>query len=338
MPPHPKEHALIDISRETQPVSWHILGAGAMGCLWAARIWQHRNAGPNCLANPPVTLLLRSADAQRQWQEHEAITIRDETGIQKVPVAGLNLHETTKPIDNLLLCTKSQDAQSALRSVLHLLHPKSRVLLLQNGIKAQREIARAFPELTLFCLSTSHGAYRKGPFDVVHAGCSDTYLGCFTPHEIFSSEPNPALLCALPVEVMHIHWDRDITKRLWTKFAINCAINALTVVYDCRNGDLLTLPAAVADLASLCAEIEHILASVPEYTANLNLTEEVEKVLRATAENFSSTLQDVRLGRPIEIDYFNPYLCELAQTAEISCAVNNDVMRRFYVITNGLQH
>jgi 2-dehydropantoate 2-reductase len=31
-------------------------------------------------------------------------------------------------------------------------------------------------------------------------------------------------------------WSTDILTRLWRKLALNCAINPLTVLHDCRNG------------------------------------------------------------------------------------------------------
>ena len=137
---------------------------------------------------------------------------------------------------------------------------------------------------------------------------------------------------------MNIHWKSNITNSLWIKFAINCAINALTVIYNCRNGELLSEPAAANELVGLCAEIQSILTSVAECPSPLNLYQKVETVLQATAQNYSSTLQDVRNGRPSEIDYLNQHLVELAKSANLESPINNSVLRRFRCIAGTTRH
>lgn len=308
---------------------WHILGAGAMGCLWAARIWQHAQSGG---AAAPVSFLLRDAAALTRWQRVGGVLVHASGTRTLVPVGATTVARQGALIDNLLLCTKAQDALPALLSVEHLLHADSQVLLIQNGTGAQYAIAERFPTLALFCLSTSHGAYLTGDYEVVHAGQGESYLGSMNPQRPPSPAAQSRLLACLPSVTMNIVWDSDITGRLWTKFAVNCAINALTVIYDCRNGELLTLPNAAAQLRELCAEIQSIMLTVAACPQPLGLIGKVEAVVAATAQNYSSTLQDVRNGRPTEIAYFNGFLGELARLASMDCPVNDAVLRRFSAI------
>lgn len=301
-----------------------------MACLWAAKIWQHAQSAPVLDQQvAPATLLLRNEDALARWKRVGQVIIHFEGAKVRTGVNAMTIANAPATIDNLLICTKAQDALSALYSVAHLLHPHSRVLLIQNGIKAQQEIAREFPSLSLFCLSTSHGAYMLSDFEVVHAGQGEAYLGSLDPEQSRSVNAQQQLLDSLPRKVMNIHWDFDITDRLWTKFAINCAINALTVIYDCRNGELLVIPAATIELRALCAEIETIMSSATACPQPLALFDKTSKVLESTRMNYSSTLQDVRKARPTEIDYFNGYLCELARKANCQYPLNEALMRRF---------
>lgn len=297
-----------------------------MGCLWAAKIRQYAEASP-------VTLLLRDEAALSRLQRLGGVLIHTDGVEELVPVEASTIANSQRRIDNLLLCTKAHDAIEALESVAHLLSANSRVLLIQNGIKAQCAIAERFPTLALYALSTSHGAYLLRDYEVVHAGHGDAYLGALNPEAMRNTRELSPILNSLPCASMNIVWDTNITDRLWTKFAVNCAINALTVIYDCRNGDLLTLPAAVAQLRALCAEIESIMLTVAACPQPLALFEKVEAVLRTTAHNYSSTLQDVHNGRTTEIDYFNGFLCELARLADQDCPLNNAILRSFKVIT-----
>lgn len=304
-----------------------------MGCLWAARIWQHaQQHAAQYGASAPVTLLLRDAAALARWQRVGGVLIRSGGTEELVPVNASTIANTLGPIDNLLLCTKAQDALEALASIAHLLHDNTRVLLVQNGIKAQQVIAARFPTLALYYLSTSHGAFLHSDYNVVHAGQGDAYLGSPLPAAILPADQREQLLSSLPCASMNIVWDGNITGRLWTKFAVNCAINVLTVIYDCRNSGLLTLPAAAAQLRELCAEIESIMLTVEACPQPLALLPKVETILTATAHNFSSTLQDVHKGRATEIAYFNGHLRELAQLAGQDCPLNDALLRKFEAI------
>ena len=303
-----------------------------MGCLWAARIWQHAQLTKQHSTAPPATLLLRDEAALTRWQHYEGILIYADGNETLVPVAASTVANAPSPIDKLLICTKAQDALPALHSVAHLLHADCSVLLLQNGIKAQKAIAEHFPALALYCLSTSHGAYLRSDFSVVHAGLGQAYLGSLNPRRSLPAEESSTLLNCLPSATMNIAWDSDITGRLWTKFAVNCAINALTVIYDCRNGELLTRPEAKARLHALCTEIEGVMLTIADCPQPLSLLEKVETVLAATAQNYSSTLQDVHNARPTEIAYFNGYLGELARIAGLECPLNDAVLQSFNAI------
>lgn len=304
-----------------------------MGCLWAARIWQQAQLGGEQNGKvPPVTLLLRDESALTRWQRVGGVMVQTNGTEALVPVDATTIANYHGPIDKLLLCTKAQDALITLGSVAHLLHANSQVFLIQNGIKSQRAIAEEFPALMQLCLSTSHGAYLLADFNVVHAGHGQSHLGLLKNADLLSSQGKLQILNSLPTASMNITWDPDITGRLWTKFAINCAINALTVIYNCRNGELLTRPGAASELRELCIEIENIMLTIPACPQPLTLYQKVKTVIEATARNYSSTLQDVRNGRRTEIDYFNGYMGELAQLADMDCPLNDDILRRFNAI------
>ncbi len=293
-----------------------------MGCLWAAALADHAIV---CKTAATVTLLTRSKQDTDLCQSQGGIVLREGEQTRVVPVQAAVSSGYLNPIHTLLVCTKAQDALPAVMALRNCLSSHSRLVLLQNGIMSQRDIRRAFPDLPLYCLSTSHGAFREGPLRVVHAGQGESFLGAWSSAAMDTSA---AMLGDLPQRAMRIQWDEDITGRLWKKFAVNCAINALTVIHDCRNGGLLTQPAARRDLAALVSEIEQLFAELPETPAFVSLAHEVERVLRRTADNVSSMRQDALDGKETEIAYLNGYLCELAQKHALPCPVTLSVIER----------
>ncbi len=293
-----------------------------MACLWAARLWELPNIAR-------VSLLLRRQSAVEDLQEAGGVRLHEAEMETLAAVQGQHIPLIDTAISYLLVCTKAQDAEKAIASVAHCFTPDTKIVLLQNGIKMQQHISQAYPSHKVYALSTSQGAYLHAPFDVVHAGFGQSYLGLLSPSAANESTSPDTLLHALPVQRMNIHWDANITSRLWIKFAINCAINALTVIYNCKNGELLHHPQSLRTLRALCEEIQLILNRTPTSPSIDNLFQQVEAVLLATAENISSTLQDARKGQPSEFIHFNPYLCELAQSQKIENPVNEQVIARF---------
>lgn len=296
-----------------------------MGCLWAARLAQH---------GAKVTLLLRGAGDLRHPLQlplrhpaeiSEQITLEEHDVLQRIPVQAQIAADVVMPIQRLLVATKAQDVETALDSVRHAIAPHTHIVLLQNGIKAQRRASADFGAQRVYCLSTSQGAWLRAPLHVVHAGSGETWLGRLGHTDALDS----ALLQSLPIAAMGIRTDPDIEGRLWRKLAINCAVNALTVIYDCRNGELLTQPQAHVELLALCGEIETLYAALPETPTLDKLVSQVDAVLTATAQNFSSTLQDFRRGKVSELSQLNGYLCELARSHKLDCSINEAILQRF---------
>ncbi|MDP2140150.1 MAG: 2-dehydropantoate 2-reductase [Gammaproteobacteria bacterium] len=301
------------LTSSTKPL-WHVLGVGAMGCLWAARLHQW---------SAKAVLMMRDSRQVETYSALGGLSIENEGSVTTLPVPATSPQSCTS-ITHLLVATKAQDVEVALAGVKHLLTSDARIVLLQNGLKVQRIVSAAFGPERVWCLSTSAGAWLRAPFHVVAAGQGETWLG-----QLDYDSAEQGMLQSLPGDAMGIRYDPAIENRLWRKLAANCAINALTALYNCRNGELLSLPGAYRELISLCAEIGAIVHALPGAPSMPDIEELVKTILKATADNYSSTLQDIRKGRSTEIDHLNGYLCELAQKHGLDCSVNQQILTRF---------
>lgn len=293
-----------------------------MGCLWACRLAGH---------GWPVRLLLRDARRLADYRRHGGLTL--ESGSERpwfaVPadcVAG------SGRVDALLLATKAGDALQALESAAHRLHESSVIVLMQNGVAVQESIHKRYGAGRVLCLSTSHGAWMRAPCHVVHAGAGQAWLGSLEPDSGgVGAALRERVLRQLPGEAMQIRAERDMRGRLWRKFAVNCAVNALTVLHDCRNGQLLTHPVAAADLEALCGEIEALVEALPQAPDIGPLWPQLRSVLEASADNVSSTLQDVRAGRSTELAWLNGWLIALAGQQGLDCPRNRAIATRLAI-------
>ena len=302
---------------------WYVLGAGAMGCLWAAALQSHLRA-------PGGTALIVRDEAALANYPGE-IAVEGVTGnVQRVQIPACSsetLAQARSPVQNLVLSCKAQDAEAALAGIEACLSDTSRIVLLQNGIRVQQALTVRRPPGSVFCLSTSHGAWIKSPYHVVHAGQGNAWLGLLPPAN--TAAPTSALtqlIGELPARDMHISIDHDMALRLWLKFAVNCAINALTVFYNCQNGELLSNPHAKNHLQALCREISELTDAIPECPVLPDLWQHVQQVATATRHNYSSTLQDIQRKRRTEIEHLNGWLCELAGRHQLPCPLNDALL------------
>jgi len=297
-----------------KPVAWHVLGAGAMGCLWASALAAHS----------PVCLLLKDAAALDKFPGF--VRLQDADGQITDTQMQATIASELRPgsIQRLLLCCKAQDADTAIQSVAHALMDKSIVVLLQNGIEFQQTLTASRPAGTVFCLSTSAGAWMREPYVITPAGRGQSWLGHLdTRLPAQSTHRALTLLSELPAAEFHIQFEPDMSTRLWLKLAVNCAINGLTVVHSCRNGELLTRPEALSQLQALCEEITHLYNHLPEAPDITGLYQTVHQVASGTADNVSSTLQDVRRGKTTELSHLNGFLVQLAQRHHLPCPLNH---------------
>lgn len=279
-------------------MSWHILGAGSLGCLWAVRLAR---------AGLPVQLILRNPQRLQAYQRAGGLTLVEQDQAKLYPIPGQTL-DNPEPIQRLLLACKAYDAAPAIAQLAPRLAIGAEVLQLQNGLGSQDQVALQIPQARCIYASSTEGAFRREDFQVVFAGHGHTWLG--DPRDLVA----PTWLSELQQAGIAHDWSLDILSRLWRKLALNCAINPLTVLYDCRNGGLREHP---AEVASLCSELVELLHRCGQANAASELHDEVQRVIQATAANYSSMHQDVSQGRRTEIAYLLGYACAAAQRHQL---------------------
>jgi len=299
--------------------TWHILGAGSLGTLWATRLAR---------AGVPVRLILRDQTRLASYQTAKGLTLVEQGVESTYPVIG-ETPDSPEPIHRLLVACKAYDAQSAIAQLQHRLVPNAELILLQNGLGSQDAVAAQLPQARCLFASSTEGAFRDGDWRVVFAGHGYTWLGDV------GHPTAPLWLEDLHTAGIPHEWSTDILTRLWRKLALNCAINPLTVLYQCRNGGL---QAHQCEVATLCAELAELLECCGQPAAAEHLHSEVERVIQATAANYSSMYQDVANARRTEISYLLGYACLAAARHQLVLPHLQQVQARLvdFLHTRGL--
>ncbi len=292
-----------------------ILGAGAMGRLWAASL----------PADDPV-FIARPGQSPGTPLSYNFLALDGSERTVTVPwLAPSQVPEL------VLVTTKAGDTLTALEAIAESLPPTVPIVLFQNGLGSQQQVAARWPERPVLAASTTEGANRPSSDRVVHAGAGATWLGPMTaPANAILAECTTALASS----GLTVHAESDILGRLWQKLVINAGINPFTALLDCPNGDILHADLFLNHIDGLCEEIATLMeaAGQPRQTP-ATLRERIETIARNTARNTSSMRSDVQNGRATEVDYINGFLVRLGRSKGIATPVNQMLAERVHQLS-----
>lgn len=286
-----------------------IIGAGAMGGLFAARL---AAAGE----------LVSVVDV---WQEHidtinqQGLLLETAEGTVRAHPEAVSRVEDLSVTDLVVIFVKSSMTAAATQSALNIMGESTRVLTLQNGLGNAETIAGIVGPGRVLAGTTAQGATLLGPGRIRHGGRGDTHIGCFVGvadefcqevARVFSHAGIPTLA------------DDGVQSLIWGKLVINVGINALTALLKFRNGQLVDFAETRELVALAVGEAEQVAAAAG---IKLPYDDAVAKVLAtasATAANQSSMLQDILHGRSTEIGAINGALVREGERRGIPTPVN----------------
>lgn len=305
---------------------WTILGAGSIGSLFAC-MFQQAGIDSTLLTRPPVTSPPVTPPTQKTQNSNEPLNNKRQIHITfldgTTQALSLNTQSTAcqhPPIRQLLLTTKAHQSQQAIASIQSRLTQGAIVVVMQNGMGVIEQLQSQIPHCHIIAATTTEGANRPSANSIVHAGAGETWIGSPTIVEANQTIAQE-IACQWSTLNLVIRYDEDIKQRLWTKLAINCAINPLTVKYQCANGELLQNPHALELMESACLELQSIMSAL-DISHDNNLFEIAKQVAKDTQNNISSMLQDHQHQRPTEIDYINGHIAKLGDILHIPTPTN----------------
>lgn len=268
----------------TYPIA--IIGPGAIGLTLAARL------------APTMRVAVIARDANQAAALRAGVQVGDAWfrpdayGAEHPPAARW-----------VLLCVKTGDTEAACGVALAM-HPLG-VLSLQNGLLDARVRAACAP-LPAGQGITTLGAYRAprtgGMAHIVPAGDGEILV----PPE-FASVAELLTGAGLDARVA-----TDIAQARLAKWLVNLAVNPTTAAFRVTNGALATPPLREI-VEALVREAWPVLAAEGLGLDLIAARERVFEVVRATAANRSSMLQDVLAGRRTELDAMTGAFLALAR-------------------------
>jgi 2-dehydropantoate 2-reductase len=287
-----------------------IVGAGALGSLFGGLL--ARAGATVSLYNPSNVEHMRAI-------AREGLRIERDGESFQVALEARTTPEALAHADWVGIFVKAHQTGRAMAEIGPQIPSQAWVFSLQNGVGMESEILKFVPKERFVRGVTSQGATLLGPGRVRWAGVGPTKLGRWEGPNTPELEALREHLCRAGIET---ELSEGIERLLWEKLLVNCAINPLTALFDRPNGALLE-DAQLREIArEVVRETLRVARAHGVVLSDEEAIERVEAVASKTARNISSMLQDVRRGRPTEIDYINGAVVREGQRLGIPTPLN----------------
>ncbi|QUM82233.1 2-dehydropantoate 2-reductase [Moritella sp. 5] len=282
--------------------NWNILGAGAIGHFFAEKLLKSGQHAAFIL-RPESEAHIRTFNVEDLNGEHSSNTVMAQPSL-------------TPKCDFLLVTLKAQHVLPALTLLQSQIDKHCCIVLLHNGMGTAEQAEKLFPRNAIMVGTTSNGVLKLSDDHIRHTGAGVTWLGAFN-NQAKRYKDIASQLFALE----ELTWCEDIREKLWLKLVINCAINPLTAIHQCKNGKLAS-PALYPHVVKVVQELALVCEKARLPWSYAELQAQVDNVIERTTENFSSMHQDHHFNRQSEIDYITGYVLKVANAYSIEAPAN----------------
>ncbi|MHA1475221.1 MAG: ketopantoate reductase family protein [Promethearchaeota archaeon] len=238
-----------------------------------------------------------------------------------------------------LITTKSYDLESVCNEYKPVLSKVPIIGLIQNGIGNEEILKKHFPNSTLFRITTTHGAMRKNSTHIIHTGIGNTSICQIKPSYDNLPVEKRQIMKDFTEKLQNAGFELELNKNpletIWRKALTNIGINAIGALTHLTNGELLkseilsNLIRKTIDEAMLIAEKLNIPLD-PSFDYVQNALE----VLKNTAFNKNSMLQDVLRKNKTEIEFLNEKIVIYGKKLNIPTPINEILSE----LVHGLQN
>jgi 2-dehydropantoate 2-reductase len=288
-----------------------IIGSGALACLFAARLSR---------CGQPVTLT-GTWEAGLTAIRNHGVGLVEEGQPQPAffPVNLLEPGRSDGRITHALLLTKTYQTNNALNRVKPYLAENCVVLSLQNGLTARNLMANVIGiERTLSGVTTC-GAEEISPGVSKHNGGLSVQIEDNPPAVFFDR--------VLSQAGFSVTREGDIRRIIWLKAIMNSAANPVGALVKMRNGEMLDDPELMRIMDDLIEEACTVASADGTGVDPGEMKNRFRVVMKDTANNRTSMLQDILNGRTTEIEEINGAIVELAIKYEVPVPVQQTITR-----------
>ena len=284
-----------------------VVGAGAVGCYYGGMLAR---------AGVPVTMVGRQAHVEAM--KRDGLRLSSATFDEHVAVDASTDVAAVADAALVLVCVKSTDTVSTGLELAPHLAPATCVLSLQNGVDNASRLQAA-----LGCDVAPAVVYvaceMGGAGHVRHLGRGELVIPADIGHASGMDSSDIVSLFAradVPVEQSD-----NVAGALWSKLLLNCGYNAISAITDLPYGRMAALPdiaRTVRDVVVECLAVARAL----QVTIPGDVFAAVDRIATSMPGQVSSTCQDLRRGKPTEIDHLNGHVVREGERLGVAAPLN----------------
>jgi len=221
-----------------------------------------------------------------------------------------------------IFTVKGYNTELAVETIEQFVEEGDVFLTLQNGVGNDEVISDHIGGERILAGVTSHGITFVESGHIIHAGRGETVIGAVRREDDEIAHRLTEVFNAAGIETRA---SRNICGEVWAKLVVNAAINPLTAITGLRNGQILQISELMETVKGVVEEVERTARANKIKLPPCDLLEKTIGVLKNTAGNKSSMLQDIERGRRTEIDSINGAVAKYADQVGLAVPLNRSI-------------
>ena len=286
-----------------------VVGAGAVGCYYGGMLAR---------AGVPVTLIGRPAHVEAM--RRDGLRLTTAAFDEHIPVDASTDLAAIAGAALVLVCVKSTDTESTAAQLAAHLAPDACVLSLQNGVdnapRLQALLQRPVAPAVVYVATEM-----AGPGHVRHLGRGELVI----PSDIGGALTSADLVALFGRASVPVEQSDNVLGALWGKLLLNCGYNAISAITDLPYGRLAAMPDIARTIHDAVAECLAV-AEALQVTIPGDVWASVARIATSMPGQFSSTCQDLRRGKPTEIDHLNGFVVREGERLGIATPLNRALL------------
>jgi 2-dehydropantoate 2-reductase len=273
-----------------------IIGAGSIGLLFASHLSKAFS----------VTVFTRTREQASEITKNGGIFLIENKQQLLIPVHALQVDEWVGNEDLTVVAVKQYQLDIVIEKINKINNCKKNLLFLQNGMGHLKQLSFVNAN-NIFVGSVEHGASKDNTITVRHNGGGVINLAVYRGDREYLSQIATKFPSEFPVTIQENYFEMLVNKLI-----VNAVINPLTAILKVKNGELISNPFYFMTLESFFGEISCVLnLKNPQVYLQKIIT-----VCENTADNRSSMLKDIEMGRKTEVEAILGFLIEEAEKQE----------------------
>ena len=229
-----------------------------------------------------------------------------------------------------LITTKSYDLESVCNEYKPVLSKIPIIGLIQNGIGNEEILRKHFPNSTMFRITTTHGAMRKNPTHVIHTGIGNTIICQINPSYENIPSGKKQIMEGFSEKLQKAGFELELEinpmEAIWRKALTNIGINAIGALTQLTNGELLKSDSLSSLIRKTINEAIIIAKKIKiPLEPSFDYVQNALEVLKNTASNKNSMLQDVLSKNKTEIEFLNEKIVNFGKKLNIPTPINENL-------------